>query len=132
MGSVWPFKRKSPETQDAAGKVLGRYYVDWVEPIKDLKRRGDLPEAERILLACVDGVEREAAVTGSGVAPWYYEQLAIIYRKQDRLADEVMILQRYVRQKHAPGSKPDELADRLVKASELWAKQQGTATRAGR
>ena len=107
-----------------AAQALGRHYVDWVEPVKELKRQVELEEAERVLLACVDAVEREFAVTGFGVAPWYYEQLAVIYRKQERYADEVAILDRYVQH---PSARKEALADRLVKASQLWARQAGTA-----
>ena len=138
--SMWPFKKKTKQDEyltprmqehleterraNEAAQALGRHYVDWVEPVKELKRQGELAEAERVLLACVDAVEREFAVTGFGVAPWYYEQLAVIYRKQERYADEVAILDRYVQH---PSARKEALADRLVKASQLWARQAGTA-----
>jgi hypothetical protein len=50
------------------------------------------------------------------VAPWYYEQLAISYRKQGNPQGEVDILERYARQTSAPGSMPPELVTRLEKA----------------
>lgn len=134
---MWPFKKKpksqySPKVEaylernrraEKAAQVFGRHYTEWVEPVKELKRQAKVDEAERILLACVDAVERETAINGYGVAPWYYEQLAILYRQQKRYADEVAILDRYVRH---PLAVADKLADRLVKASELWSKAQGT------
>lgn len=141
---MWPFSKrtqaaKNPSLTDNerkhleqvrreknAAQALGRHYVDWVEPIKELKRQGKLEEAEKILLACVDATERESTITNYGVAPWYYEQLAIIYRKQDRPAAEVDILERFMKQKHGQGAKLDGMADRLAKASELWSKQKGT------
>jgi hypothetical protein len=61
--------------------VRGRHYTEWVEPVKQLKREGRLKEAEALLLECVDAVEAEASVEGSPVAPWYYEQLGVVYRK---------------------------------------------------
>ena len=66
--------------------MRGRHYTEWVEPVKQLKREGRLKEAEALLVECVDAVEAEASVEGSSVAPWYYEQLGIVYRK---LGDQV-------------------------------------------
>lgn len=57
-----------------------------------------------------------------GVAPWYYEQLAIIYRKEKQYRKEVEILERYERQVKAPGAGAQKLANRLVKAKELLQK----------
>jgi hypothetical protein len=59
--------------------------------------------------------EEESRKTGLGVAPWYYEQLAIVYRKQGRHNDELAILKRYDRQIKAPGAKPATLMARLEK-----------------
>lgn len=141
---MWPFSKQKPEAKEPsltdnerkhleqaqraqkAAQALGRHYANWVEPVKKLKRQGKFEEAEKILLACIDATERESAITNYGVAPWYYEQLAIIYRKQDRLAAEVAILERFMKQKHGLGVKPEEMADRLVKASELLSKQKPT------
>ena len=47
------------------------------------------------------------------VAPWYYENLAIIYHKQKNALAELAILDRYFRQPHAPNPK---LQERLEKA----------------
>ena len=62
--------------------------------------------------------EDEAAAEGFGVAPWYYEQLAILLRKEKRYGDEVLILERYEAQPKARGAKPAKLAARLVRARE--------------
>jgi hypothetical protein len=67
----------------------------------------------------VDATEQEAKRTGEGVAPWYYEKLAMIYRKEKRYEAEVAILKRYERQPKAPGALPKKLAERLVKARQL-------------
>jgi len=56
-------------------------------------------------------------MNGSGVAPWYYEQLAIIYSKQKRYTDEIAVLQRYDRQPKAPGAMPVQLKERLEKVT---------------
>lgn len=88
----------------------------FVEKIKELKRQGLLEQAEIFLLAEVDRQETHAKATGSGVAPWYYDQLAIVYSKQHRLTDEIRILERYERQPKAPGAMPAQLLARLEKA----------------
>jgi len=72
-------------------------------------------------LKLVDETEKEAKSQGEGwgVAPWYYEQLAILYRKEKQYDNEVEILERYERQPKAPGAGPEKLADRLMKAREV-------------
>jgi tetratricopeptide (TPR) repeat protein len=78
------------------GLVRGRHYTQWVEPIKKLKREGRLAEAEELLLDCVDAVEAEARAEGTPVAPWYYEQLGIVYRKLGDKAASDAIAQRHL------------------------------------
>ena len=86
-----------------------------VKEIKQLKRDGTLGRAEELLIAEVNRQESSGAATGMGVAPWYYEQLAIIYSKQHRFSDEISILKRYATQSKAPGAKPAQLLARLEK-----------------
>ena len=50
--------------------------------------------------------------------PWYYEQLALIYRKNKDLLKEHAILERFESQRHAPGRKPETLMARLAKVRE--------------
>lgn len=102
-----------------AGNYRGKHYTEWVEKVKDLKRNGQLDEALTLLYRLVKAVESEAKVDGHGVAPWYYEQIAIICRKQSDLPGELAILQRYNRQPAAPGSGEPKLAARLRKVTEL-------------
>lgn len=105
----------------SAGTVDGDHYTDYVEQVKELKRDNRLPEAIELLIKLVDATESEARAAGEGrgVAPWYYEQLAIIYRKEKRFNDEVSILERYDAQPKAPGVGPSKLAARLSKVREL-------------
>jgi hypothetical protein len=126
-----------------AGKVDDGHYTDSVEKAKSLKREGKNPEAIELLLKCVDATEKEAksanstpsvldekfafldkgrSESGWGVAPWYYEQLAILYRKEKQYQKEVEILERYEKQEKAPGVGPQKLAERLIKARELLKK----------
>ena len=78
-----------------------------------------------MLLAEVERQEASAKATGFGVAPWYYEQLAIVYAKQKRWDQEISILQRYDGQPKAPGAKPAILKARL--AQKLARFQEATA-----
>lgn len=117
----------------------GDHYTENVERILELKRDGKNQEAIEVLTRCVDATEAESRKANStsvvddkyswlsegrsgkdwGVAPWYYEQLAILYRKEKQYSKEVEILERYEKQEKAPGVGPQKLAARLVKAREL-------------
>jgi hypothetical protein len=104
----------------------GDHYTAYVERVKQLKVEDKYDEAIELLLKLVDGTEKEARGHGNGwgVAPWYYEQLAIIYRKKKRYDDEVQILERYENQPKAPGAGPGKLAERLLKAKQLRGTQR--------
>lgn len=100
------------------GYYRGRHFTTYVEEVKELKRTGDFKVAEKLLLDLIEATEAEAKARKWGVAPWYYEQLAIIYRKHKDYRAEVKILERFAKQKHAPGTKPTELMARLKKAKQ--------------
>jgi hypothetical protein len=116
------------ETADThhVGPIDEQHYTDSVETIKQLKRDGKHDEAIGILLKAVESTESETAFSGEGwgVAPWYYEQLAIIYRKEKLYQKEVEILERYSRQSKAPGVGQEKLDKRLSKAKILLAKHE--------
>ena len=95
------------------GLVDGKHYTEYVELVKELKRQGKLDEAEALILRLIKAVEEEAKAEKWVVAPWYYEQLAIIYRKQKDYTKELGILQRFASQKH---EEKHPLLDRLQKA----------------
>ena len=98
------------------GMVEGKHFTEWADTVKELRRQGDEEAAEELLLALVDATEAEARAEGYGVAPWYYEQLAISYRKRGEPEKEVAILERYAAQQHAPGVKPPKLLERFENA----------------
>jgi hypothetical protein len=98
------------------GTVRGRHFTEYVETVKELRRMGDEEAAEHLLFELLDATETEARTHDWGVAPWYYEQLAILYRKQGTPEKEVEILERYAAQQHAPGASPPKLLARLEKA----------------
>jgi len=98
-----------------AGLVDGKHYTTYVDTVKQLKREGAIDEAELLLLRLVEATEEEASVEGFGVAPWYYEQVAIVRRKRGDLEGELEILRRFARMKHAPGASPPKLLLRMRK-----------------
>jgi len=114
------------------GLYRGRHYTEYPEQVRSLKRTGKLEEAERLLLGLIDAVEAESRAERLGVAPWYYEQLAIVYRKQKNHVREQEILERFARQRHAPGVKPAKLLQRLRAITGESDKEARRSTRAGR
>ena len=102
-----------------AGSIDGKHFTSYVGQIKRLKREKKHQEAIELLLRICDATEAESKVSGLGVAPAYYEDLAIIYRKEKRFVDEVAILERYEAQPKAPGAKSKVLTERLVKARKI-------------
>ncbi len=93
----------------------GDHFTMYVNDVSQLIRDGRLEDAEKLLLELIDANEREAKSNG-GVAPWYYEKLAIVYKKQKQHESELYILERYAAQPKAPGALPRQLALRLAKA----------------
>lgn len=63
--------------------------------------------------------KRSAQAEGWGVAPWYYEQLAIGYRKRNDIRSEIAVLERFAGQQRAPGATPPQLLERLAEAPAL-------------
>lgn len=107
-----------------AGYVRGRLYVTYVYDVENLKRLSKLEEAEKLLLELINAVEEQDKERNLGIAPWYYEELAKIYRKNKNFEQEVSILERFAKQKHALGVMPKKLLERLEKAKLLLNKGQ--------
>jgi DNA polymerase III subunit epsilon len=101
-----------------------KHFTDLVGPIKEAKRSGEFSRAEELLLRAIEWTEEEEAEDRLGVAPWYYEHLAIVYRRQRRFADEVAVLERYGRQRKGPGVSKDKLAQRLAQARRLESNEE--------
>ena len=107
------------KSKDKPGFYKGKHFTKYVDDVKRLKREGQTDDVESLLLMLVEATEEQDSCDKGGVAPWYYEQLAILYRQQKRHDDEVAILERYDRQRKAPGVTPQQLKERLAKAKEL-------------
>lgn len=114
-----PYCNKPLYGDSTPGFIKGQHFTTYIDTFKQLRREGKLDEAEKMLLKIIEATEAESNYTGRGVAPAYYEYLAIIYRKQKQYEKEVAILMRFKEQKHAPGARPPKLIERLEKAKEL-------------
>jgi hypothetical protein len=101
------------------GYIDGRHFVTFVNDVKDFKKLGNLYDAERLLLKLVVAMEKACKMNNEGVAPWYYQELAKIYRKKKEYQKEVTILKRFSHQKHGRGVGPKKLLERLEKARVL-------------
>ncbi len=84
---------------------------EWCEAIKEHKRNEQYDAALAILDKCIMVEESHRG----GVAPWFYEQAAIIYRKNGDHDAEIAVLRRFADQPHAPGALPPKLLARLSK-----------------
>lgn len=69
------------------------------------------------MLNCL--VKAIEAEEGFGVAPFYYEELAKIFRKRKDYCKEVAILERYSNQNHGYGVANPKMIERLGKARKL-------------
>jgi hypothetical protein len=100
---------------DKSGFYKGKHYTKYVDDVKYLIKENNLDDAEKLLIELVNATENESKYNNYGVAPWYYERLAIIYKKKKDMKSEIEILERFAKQKHAPGVKPLKLLVRLEK-----------------
>lgn len=120
-------RRQRSQTRAPGGEPrmppLVDHYTDYVEDVKELKRRKDHESAGTLLLSLIDAAETESRAQGMGVPPWYYEQLAIVRRKQSDLDGEIAILERYAAMLHAPGVARAKLLARLQDARARRAKR---------
>jgi hypothetical protein len=93
-----------------------------VEDLKALKRHEAHDAALELLGHLIDAVEEEARETGVGVAPWYYEQYAIVCRKERDFLAEIQVVERYAAQSHGDAGPRPELLARVEKARERLAR----------
>jgi hypothetical protein len=101
------------------GYYQGRHFTTWVRDFETLKKNGDYSELEKLLLELVNATKTQSQSDGMGVAPAYYNELAILYRKQKETKKEILILERFAKQKHSPGVMPGKLLERLEKTKEI-------------
>lgn len=105
-------------------EIKGGHYTENVDRVNQLIQDKQYDDAKDLLLRLIDQIEEEARHKKHGVAPWYYEQLANIYRKEKHLQSEVEILERFEKQPKSPGALVKKLTDRLAAAKALRDKQK--------
>ncbi len=86
------------ELAQKAGQVNGRHYSTYPADVHALKQAGRYPEAIALLLQLIEAVEAQAKLDGFGIAPYYYDQLIIVYRKLQAYAQADAVRQRYLQQ----------------------------------
>ena len=101
------------------GYIRGRHFETYVKDVKALKKAGEYEIAKKLLIELIDATEQENKQERLGEAPWYYEELAKIYRKWKDYDKEVAILERFAKQNHGKGVTPNKLIERLEKAKLL-------------
>jgi hypothetical protein len=106
----------APPVDSSVGTVDGRRPHEFVEEVNALMRAHRDTEAEQLLLRLLYAIEDESRLSGMGVAPWFYERLAVLYAKRSDHALEVSVLERFARQHHGAGVGPTRLLGRLEKA----------------
>jgi hypothetical protein len=77
------------------GYFQGRHFTSYVQQIKNLMKQSKFDVAEKLLRELVAATEAESKVENSGVAPWFFEELAKIYIRQKEYEEEVNILKRF-------------------------------------
>lgn len=102
------------------GHYHGKHYTEYVETIKTLKRNGDNSEAIRLLIALLPVVEDEGCIH-KVTAPWYYDQLAILFRKLKDYDAEVELLEHYMTIQKGNPTRHAALVKRLGRARALQA-----------
>jgi len=110
-----------------AAHLRGKHYTEYAEKVRQLKKMEKNEEAITLLHELIEVVEKESEVYKSygiewAVAPWYYEQIAIILRKEKRFEEEVAILERHKEKNNGKGW--TQIEERLKKARILWKKQK--------
>jgi gas vesicle protein len=104
----------APGAISGAGAVRGRYFPEWYVEVERLLEVGDVDGAVSLLLDIVEGTEAESRAEDVAVAPRAYADLAEIYRGRGNVEAEALILERFARQKRAPGPVPSKLMERLA------------------
>ncbi|ORC36837.1 hypothetical protein B4O97_04220 [Marispirochaeta aestuarii] len=97
------------------GIFKGKHYTEYADDVKQMIAENRLDDAEKLLWNLVEATESEDKIEKFGVAPWYYEKLATVFKKQKMIDKEIEILERFSKQRHSPGKKPNQLIERLEK-----------------
>lgn len=84
----------------------------WHQGVKD-GIEDQIRELILLLVWCIKQTEAEDRDTKGGVAPYYYHELANVYKRMHLLRFEVRTLERYMSRRHGPGSMKPKIQERL-------------------
>lgn len=93
--------------------VGGVHYLELIEPIKQLKREGNLQEALKLCYVAIESAEKDKG--DDCPAPFYTIQAAIIHRKLREGDDEIAVLKRWLAVSPTRYREGSEVAQRLAK-----------------
>jgi tetratricopeptide (TPR) repeat protein len=107
--------------EDQPGFISGRHFSTYVGKICELENNQDYENAVALLEKCIvsSEIEEQFIYKRFSGGPYYYERLAIIYRKLNRPDKEIQILERYIKLKDGSENKKMKFLTRIekVKAS---------------
>lgn len=95
-GAFWAQHQNEQPGVHRSGTPLKRYSSE----VKQLQSRNESTQLLTRLAELVEASESQHSLSGGGVCPWYYEQLAKAYNEAERYVDELTILQRFSQQAH--------------------------------
>lgn len=96
------------------GFYKGEHYTEYIDDVQLLIKEKKLDEAEKLLLELLNAVESEARQNNWGAAPWYYDRLAVVYRKKKDTESEIRLLERF-KHEGGGGARRRKLLERLEK-----------------
>ena len=116
-----PAAAPSSSPKESKDRPPSRTFAEYAAAVRQLKKEEKHDQALGLLREYLAAVEETASENGrSGIAAWPYEQMAIILRKENRLQEEVQILERYEKLARTLKVTPSsQLTTRLVRARAL-------------
>jgi hypothetical protein len=119
-GAFWAQSRRKQFIVVHKGALPLSRYRDEIALVRTKKDSESL--AQR-LSELIEASEKQHLAQGKGVCPWYYDQLAQVYRNHQRYVEELTTLQRFSTQTHPPHPSVQVLLGRLSSARSDAAKR---------
>ncbi len=114
-----PRSRLQPIDSYELGYVDGMHHTDYDGHVESLIQEHRHSEAIELLTRLVAAAEAESRASYELVRPWYYKQLAVLFRKQGNIQEEIEILSRFEEHRKAVGAPPGHLTERLTTAQAI-------------
>jgi hypothetical protein len=94
--------------------INNRHYSSYPDEIKKFYKNKEFQKAEEILIQIIEIMEKNALETGNGVAPWYYEKLASVYRTTKQKDKQISTIIRFLIQPKARGASPRKIYEKYL------------------